>query len=389
MTELLDPASSRTAPVDPVTGRRAVLGRRARAVDEPEPPADEPLPDWLLSFQPVDLAPIIAGTSQPPVPTMFERQGDGVRSFLIYPGTLNGLHGESGIGKSWCAIHLMAERMQLGENVMLIDLEDTGATIVNRLRLLGVPDDVIGEQLDYLQPDAPFGLTAVDMLCDRISERDTTLVVVDSLGEAFGLDGVNEDRDNEVGGFIHHVLRPMSRAGVGPAVVVIDHVPKAGGRHLQPSGSKRKRASFGGASYLVEAVTPFVKGRDGRLRLTCAKDRHGNYGMGEHVAWLDMTYLADRSLTLELIAAPPEHLAATDNLDELIGRRIRKVLAAEGAPRSKSALLAALRKSGLKASHATLRGTIDLMIERGELNSDPGPRNALMISLPPDAEPPE
>lgn len=365
--------------VDPLTGR-AVLGGRKPADAEPE----DALPDWLQSFRPIDLGPILAGTSEPPKPTMFERRGDGVQSFLIYPGVINGLHGESGIGKSWCATLLMAERMNLGENVMLLDLEDSGETIVSRLRLIGVADAVIDERLDYLQPDAVFSPAAVQMLCDQIRERSTTVVVVDSLGEAFALDGLNEDRDEDVGQFNRHVLRPMAAAG--PAVVPIDHVPKAAGRHFQPSGSKRKRASVGGASYLVEAVTPFVKGRDGRLRLSCAKDRHGNYRMGEHVAWLDMTYLSDGQATLELIAAPPEHLAASSSGNAVVERRIRQVLAAEGAPRSLTALMTAVRESGMKASHSTLRGAIDLMAERGALNEDKGPRNARILSLPADSE---
>jgi RecA-family ATPase len=216
------------------------------------------------SFQPVDLAGAISGSVQQPTPTMLTRQGDGIESGLIYPGVVNGLHGDSGTGKSWLALLLLAERIKDGENVMLIDLEDTPASIVTRLRLLGIADNELVEQLAYIQPTEAFGPLEVEHLINLIDERSITVVVIDSLGEAFGTEGIDEDRDKDVGPWLRSVARPLAKAG--PAVLLIDHSTKSKERQLHASGSKRKRAAIGGASYLVEAATGFAKGKSGRLK---------------------------------------------------------------------------------------------------------------------------
>lgn len=252
------------------------------------------------SFQPVDLAGAVSGSVQQPTPTMLIRQGDGIESGLVYPGVVNGFHGDSGTGKSWLALLLLAERITNGENVMLIDLEDTPSSIVARLKLLGVSDTELIGQLTYIQPTEAFGSLGVGYLLDLIDERSITVVVIDSLGEAFGTEGIDEDRDKDVGPWLRSVARPLAKAG--PTVVLIDHSTKSKERQLHASGSKRKRAAIGGASYLVEAVNGFAKGKSGRLRVICAKDRHGTYRRGEHVAWLDMTTHPDETVTLELVA---------------------------------------------------------------------------------------
>ena len=112
------------------------------------------------------------------------------------------------------------------------------------------------------------------------------VVVIDSLGEAFGTEGINKDRDDEVGPWLRGVARTLADAG--PAVVLVDHSTKSQRQPAPPFGIERKRAAIGGASYLVETVTGFAKGQSGRLsspapRIVTAHRR------GEHVAWLDMT----------------------------------------------------------------------------------------------------
>ena len=183
---------------------------------------------------------------------------------------------------------------------MLVDLEDTPASIVTRLRLLGITDNELMEQLTYIQPTEAFGPLEVEHLINIIEEHSITVVVIDSLGEAFGTEGIDEDRDKDVGPWLRSVARPLATAG--PAVVLIDHSTKSKERQLHASGSKRKRAAIGGASYLVESVNGFAKGKSGRLKVICAKDRHGTYRRSEHVAWLDMTTHPDGTVTLELIA---------------------------------------------------------------------------------------
>lgn len=261
---------------------------------DPAPPHDdndfpdnlERDPDRLVddSFRPVDLGPVVAGQFRQPEPTILRRD-DGL--CLFYVGQVNGLHGADGIGKSMAALAAAKQQIAAGRNVLLVDTEDVPTSIVARLRTLGASDDQILRHLVYVRPTAPFGLVAVDHLVSVAIEKNVSMVVIDSLGEAFGLDGVDENSDAEVAPWLRRVARRL--ADVGPAVVLIDHGTKAGDQPLYPSGSKRKRAAIGGAAYLVEATQPLSIERGGRLRLTCAKDRHGTYARGERVADLVIT----------------------------------------------------------------------------------------------------
>jgi hypothetical protein len=74
-------------------------------------------------------------------------------------------------------------------------------------------------------------------------------------------------------------------ARLGPAVLLLDHVPKAkdapGGFAI---GSQRKRAAIDGASYRVNSSVAPAKGVRGILKLITAKDRGGHYQQGHEVA---------------------------------------------------------------------------------------------------------
>lgn len=345
------------------------------------PYADLPGPDdndestVAESFRSVDLAAVFANGLQQPKPSMLMRRGDDIESGLIYTGVVNGLHGDSGTGKSWTSVLLIVERLALGETVMLIDLEDTPESVLSRLVLVGGIQRQIVEQLIYRRPTDPFGPAEMSLMLDEIAEHNVTAVVIDSLGEAFGTEGINEDRDNEVGPWLRSVARVLAAAG--PAVVLIDHSTKSNDNQLHPSGSKRKRAAIGGASYLVEVVTGFAKGKSGRLRITCAKDRHGTYRRSEHVAWLDMNTHPDGSATLELIAPSQEPAA---DAGELVTLRLMGILSSEPEPISLRKFRALVRESKLKISNSALDDAIELAVHRGFIIEQSGPKGSRLFS---------
>ena len=327
------------------------------------------------SFERIDLAAVLAGDLKQPEPTLLYRYGDDIRSALIYEAMVNGVHGDSGTGKSWIAVAAMKERMAVGENVMLFDLEDTPESVLSRLILIGVTHDQIVQHLDYRRPTEPFGPFEMAELLATIKTDNVRLVVIDSLGEAFGTEGINEDRDNEVGPWLRAVARPLADAG--PAVLLIDHSTKSkDGQQLHPSGSKRKRAAIGGASYLIESVTPFVKGGSGRLRVICAKDRHGTYRRGEHVAWLDMNTAPDDTVTLELIAPAPK----TEDHGEILETLIVQQLGERG-PLSRNMLLSAVRDGGAKIGSTPFTDAVNIMVLKGAVSETNGPRGAKVIAV--------
>jgi len=321
------------------------------------------------SWRPVELGPVLKGKISQPMPSIMQR-GDG--ACLLYPGMINGFHGPSGEGKGQVTCWALAQQMRAGHNVMLIDFEDIATSIVSRLRMYGATDDEILERFVYIRPSDPFNDDAVTAVIALALERHVGLVVIDSLGEAFGLDGINEDKDAEVGPWLRRVARRI--AGAGPAVLLIDHSTKAADNPLFPSGSKRKRAAIGGASYLITATAPLVKGKGGRLILTCAKDRHGNYARGEVVAAFVMKVDEAGEVRADLYS--PDN-RERDPLVEVVARAAVRAAKAEGRPMSLRTLLAAMK---VKAGSDLKRGAIDLAVGRGALTETTGARNARLFT---------
>lgn len=323
------------------------------------------------SLHPVDLRPVLDGTAQRPEPTILRRDD---RQALFYPGQVNGLHGDSGTGKGWVALVAIAQQLRAGRHVIMVDLEDVPESIVARLRQLGVTDDEMTDRLIYIRPTVELGPLAVAWLLQIITERDVSLVVIDSLGEAFGLAAIDENHDAEVGPWLRAVARVLADAG--PAVILIDHSTKANDNPLHPSGSKRKRAAIGGASYYVTAPKPLSAEHGGRLRLTCAKDRHGTFARGETVA--DIVMQIGPGTCRVDVYAPSE----PDSAGDVLARRILEVVAAE-AGCSLRGLRAALEQAKVKASHQRINDTVALLVDRGELVETAGPRGARELSVPP------
>jgi hypothetical protein len=325
--------------------------------------------DGESSWVPIDLSEVVAGKYQQPTPTVLRRDDE---AHLFYVGHVNGAHGDSGTGKGWVMCLTIKQELDLGRAVIYIDMEDTAQSIVARLLMIGTDPVDIAERLIYIRPSEPFYSNRVGELCEMIRDRGVRLCIIDSVGEAFGIDGINEDRDNEVGPWIRKVARPLAEAGA--AVVLVDHSTKAADNPLHPSGSKRKRAAITGASYLVEATRPLVKGEGGRLRLTCAKDRHGNYRRKEIVAHIEVVPGFNGAVEMKVIA--PSKADNDETLPVLLcAKAAVKAAKAEGSPVSRSALQGLMK---IKASTDAKRAGIDLAEARHALAVDIGPRKAQM-----------
>lgn len=224
-------------------------------------------------------------------------------------------------------------------------------------------------------PKDPSGSEAIEVLLEQVDDG-VTLVVVDSIGEAFGLDGVNENNDNEVAPWIRRVLRPIAQAG--PAVLSIDHSTNANDDPLRPSGSKRKRAAATGHHCAVELVEAFTKDKAGSVRLRCGKDRHGNYAHGQLVA--NITVVPnDGNMAFE-ITAP----AVVDNepdkvLELAASKAVWAVHALHDGPVSQNQVITKMRER-MKAGSETLRAGIEYATDRGYLIETKGERNARLFA---------
>lgn len=263
---------------------------------DPEPDDDNDTPDQSGigdDWAPIDLISIarqiIDGTYQPTVPTILEVAG---AIPLFYRERVNLLFGESGGGKTWLALAAVAETVATGQRVLFVDYEDNPNGIAERLVILGMPIEHM-RYIDYRNPSSSIlvGADTLEGLSDVYA-----LVILDSTGEAMAAGGINSNDDGEVAQWFALVKRLLKLPGK-PAIITLDHVPKnQDGTSLYAIGSQRKRAAITGASYRVDTIREPAKGKDGKLKLTVAKDRPGNRPKGSIACHVDLHSLNDGAL---------------------------------------------------------------------------------------------
>jgi hypothetical protein len=224
---------------------------------------------WL----PIDLGPALRGESIGVSPTVLERT-DGV--MLFYPSCLNSVLGETESCKTWVALIAMEQELRRGRHVVLIDYEGSPRSIVERLQALGVTDLQISEQFSYIQPDGKFGDLEQALLFEEcIDKRGApSLVIIDGVTEAMAQAGLDPNVGVDVANYFAGAPRWFARQGA--AVAMIDHVTKGSeNRGRFAIGSERKISGLDGAAYMVDLVSPFGRGKTGRVKLTVSKDRGG------------------------------------------------------------------------------------------------------------------
>ena len=251
-----------------------------------------------MSWGAIDLAGIIDavanGLDGDDAPTVLRRT-DG--SGLFYPGEVNGVHGASGSGKTWFALHGCVQEVRAGQHVVYVDHEGNPRSIVRRLLALGLSADEVHDRFHYVQPETAFH-EGGEALVTLVRDLQPTLVVIDSTGEGLALQGANPNADEEVARWFQQVPRRL--AALGPSIGLIDHGAKASGSELWPIGSQRKRAAISGAQYYVETMSEFSREKAGALRAICAKDRGGYYTVGQTIAILHVTPEDDGRLRVSL-----------------------------------------------------------------------------------------
>ena len=230
----------------------------------------------------------IDGTYEETIPTIFERN-DG--HSLFYAGKINSIFGESGSGKTWVLMIALAQAIQRGENTAYIDFEDRPTTLVTRLRILGINDEQLRTQCTYAHPWAMATGQEIENLVQSLDDRQVTVLGIDSTGEALALAELNPNADEEVATWYREIPRRLADTGAG--VILVDHAPKnTDHSKLHAIGSQRKKAALDGASYTVKCPEGFSiepSDKAGRIEMHCAKDRHGTYPNGSHVATIIIT----------------------------------------------------------------------------------------------------
>jgi hypothetical protein len=252
------------------------------------------------SWQPIDL--VALGADEPDPPTI---------GGILYPGKRHLLYAEAETLKSWLALCLTAEQLELGQAVLWLDYEMDGRQVLGRLHDLGVSADAIRDQFIYLHPSEPLGeLGTVTAFETLVAHRNPSLAVVDAMTAALTLQNLdpNIGRDIEL---FYRGIADRCRAH-GAAVLVLDHVTKdreTRGRFA--IGSERKVSAVDVALGL-KIERAFGRGRSGLAHITVNKDR-GGYLTRPRAADFEITSDPDTGrVTWSLSPPSPSTQASTD-----------------------------------------------------------------------------
>lgn len=329
------------------------------------------------SWFPADLSEhvdgLLSGTLTAPRPSV-GKLDDG--SHWLYAGATNGLAGESGCGKTWTALKAVAAELEDGNGAVYIDFENGPVAIASRLLDLGVDASLIRNPLlfAYVHPEEAFREDVRAGFWTVLDAIRPSLVVVDSTGESMAMEGTDPNSDDGVASWFQRVATAI--ASRGPAVLLLDHVPKSDSASSSPIGSQRKRAALSGVQ-VIQTVTKnmaFGKGRPGQAKLTVTKDRHGHFVTGEVAMTLTVNPAPSRGA-----GGIDVSLARPDDGDWAPTRQMIDVsdfLASQAGPQTTQAI-----KKHVKGKTETVLTALRVLVHSGYINASAGARNSTLYEL--------
>jgi len=353
----------------PQTPMADIVPIRPASADRPKVAKRLPGESW----KPVDLAAVLSGDYETPTPDIGVVEG--LELGLFYPGRINSVFGDSGSGKSWLLAFIISQVIKAGRDALVVDYEDSPASLAARLGQVGLTTEQIIKHLVYVSPQERWDARGAANLLEAVVDRDVVIAVIDSTGEGMAQDGINPNADEEVARWFQGAARTL--AGVGAAVVLIDHVVKSreSGRNAEfASGSHRKRAAINGAAYYLEAVVSPSRERDGLLKLVVRKDRFGWRQHGSTAAEIKMVNGEDGSV--EMSAVQPEGKSGDAWAPTTLMSRVCDALQEAGVAMPRSAIKSAV---GKRAEYVDI--AIDHLVAGGNVTQTPGKRGAKMIEL--------
>jgi len=234
---------------------------------------------------------VMAGEVTYPKPTV-GRMADG--SYVLYPARINGCAGESGAGKSWTALYLVATELEAGNTAVFVDFEDDEAGLVTRLIAMGTDPKIVAAGFLYLQPEETMAGPGRDLFDRALDVIKPSIVVIDSTGEAMANENCDPNSDEAVTSWAKQTVQWVAKKG--PAVLLLDHMPKTDVKALTPIGSQRKRAIITGVQLTQSMANnkTFKQGQAGQAEIRVGKDRSGVHLKGSVIARLVVHPVPDR-----------------------------------------------------------------------------------------------
>jgi KaiC/GvpD/RAD55 family RecA-like ATPase len=332
------------------------------------------------SWEPVDMAELLAGGLTPVVPLLLAR-ADG--ECLLYPGRVHAFNAEPESGKSWLAKAVCAEQLRFGASVLYLDFETDPEGVAERMLALGIDAADLGQRFVYVRPDDPLDLAARGRLQSLLAEHEPTVAIIDGVAEVLALNAWEENDAADYAAFLNALPRMLERAGV--TVVLIDHVsknPRERGRGGRGSGHKLAGIT---ASFALEVAQPFGRGRIGRAKVRVEKDRIGWLrrvaGVGQRPVIAELELAANDDGSSVAIALHPPTAVATDpsaaTFDKFrpTGYMERISILVEKLPSPVG--VREIRRL-VPGSNEHKDTAIARLVEEGFFVLEPGPRNAIL-----------
>jgi hypothetical protein len=334
------------------------------------------------TWEPVDLGPYLSGEIVQPEPGIGFRRTDGIR--LIYPGREHVVLGDTESGKTWYALGCVVAEIMKGSIVVYIHFEEPNATsTIERLRLLGLGDDLIKDGLRFVAPMKAVHKEWVDELV-RLAP---SLVVHDGVNEAMSLQGAGQDVDG-ASLFRRLLVSPFTRTGA--ATLACDHLPMAKDSSRRDAyGTVHKGNALDGARIQLENFKPMGRGKRGVSSVYVTKDRPGFLRQhGRDTATPGKTLMgvlaaddSDPFKPFELTFYRPrdqddddELPVTTLKLDDIVHRVVTEQ--PEHKVDSLRKLYAAMRSAGQLHKESLIRKAVDDLVLARRLIEEPGSRGA-------------
>lgn len=158
-----------------------------------------------------------------------------------------------------------------GFTTLYVDFEGDEWTLVERARIVGIPDGAIGRALRYIRPVEPLkgNPRALSDLLIEETELRPSLVVLDGVSEAYALHGWDINKATDAAEF----QKLFANFAEGTATIAIDHTGKDASRGVV--GSQHKRAGLNGAEYLFTPTRREGRGGHSTASIKVTKDRFG------------------------------------------------------------------------------------------------------------------
>lgn len=290
---------------------------------------------------------------------------------LFYPGYFHLLSGESEALKTWLALVAAAEELRAGRGVLWVDGDDVGdGAVLERLRLLGVDDDVITAKFAYMVPAEPLDQDRLADVLAAAEARACRLAVMDGFNPLLVLHGLNADSGSDVETF-YRLINPIRK--LGAATILTDNVVKSrDARGAWAIGSERKK-SKAEVHLGMTTVEKLVRGGRGRARIDVHKDRPG------HIVRPSPGYLILDSTSdvfewkIESVESRgPEGEFRPTNLMEKVSRFLE--VHPDPLPRSQI-------EESVVGKAQYVRTAIDTLVAEGFATEFSGPRNARLVRL--------